>query len=85
MTDLKLTTDDIDNLAQAILTLTEELWVMKDRQKILEAALSDAGIITPQTLDRFEPEGALAESLRADRQQFVKRVLSALRKQGDHD
>jgi hypothetical protein len=85
MTDPKLTTDDIDNLGQAILTLTEELWIMKDRQKILEAALSDAGIIAPQALDRFEPDGELAESLRADRQQLVERVLSVLRKQADHD
>ena len=47
LTDNALTPADLDRLGHAVLTLTQELWVMKDRQRVLEALLEEAGVLMP--------------------------------------
>lgn len=79
MKDPKLKTEDIDKLGQAILSLTEELWVVKDRQRILEDLLDKAGIVPGATLDQHQPDAKLARQLASDRQQLVNNVIGALR------
>ena len=78
MNDPKLTAADIDNLGQAILTLTEELWVLKDRQRVLEDILNKAGIADTADIDRHRPDADLTEALQAERQQLINNILSAL-------
>ena len=70
--------EDIDKLGQALMTLTQELWVLKDRQRVLEALLADAGIVTPETINRFEPDAALSEQLSGERRALIDAVLGAL-------
>lgn len=73
-----LRAEDIDKLGQALLTLTRELWVVKDRVRVLEAALVDAGSLTPDAVDRLQPEPGLAQTLEAERGQLINAVLAAL-------
>ena len=80
MTDNALTNDDIDNLAQALIMLTQELWIVKDRQRVLEAALAEAGVLAPQTVDAHAPDEQLTELLNTERGQLLDNVLGSLRK-----
>jgi len=74
--------DDLDRLGQALITLTKELWVTKDRLRILEAALADSGVITHGTVDSFQPDNALLKMLDKDREQLIEQVLAALNDRG---
>jgi len=78
MTERVLKAEDIDQLGQAVMTLTKELWVMKDRQQILEAALEDAGVLDRQVIDSYEPDQELVEALTAERRQLIDGVLNTL-------
>ena len=69
---------DLDQLGQALITLTKELWVLKDRQLILEAALADAGIVAKEVVDRYQPDEMLKEQLRAERQRLIDTIIDVL-------
>ena len=78
MSEQNLRAEDLDRMGQALITLTKELWVVKDRVRILEAKLADAGVMAPDAVDRFQPDATLSESLSADRAQLIEQVLGAL-------
>jgi hypothetical protein len=78
MTQRVLNTEDIDQLGQAVISLTKELWALKDRQRILEAALADAGVLGKDIVDTYEPDAALAATLSAERRQLIDSVLNTL-------
>ena len=78
MSDKNLRPEDLDRLGQALITLTKELWVVKDRVRVLEATLTDAGVIVPNAVDQFQPDTALKDELSKDRAQLIEQVLSAL-------
>ena len=69
---------DIDKLGQALLTLTKELWVVKDRLRVLEAALAEAGVIPPDAVDTFQPDEQLSEVLDKECTQLIEHVLATL-------
>jgi hypothetical protein len=69
---------DLDQLGQALITLTKELWVLKDRQLILEAALADAGIVAKEVVDGYQPDEMLNERLRAERQRLIDTIIDVL-------
>jgi hypothetical protein len=78
MSEHNLRAEDLDRLGQAIITMTKELWVVKDRVRILEAALAEAGVLVPDAVDKFQPGEELAQSLSADRALLIEHVLGAL-------
>ena len=80
MSDKNLTVEDIDRLGQALISLTKELWIVKDRQKILEAALADAGVVLPETIDKYQPDEVLSQQLETERAQLIEQVLTTLAK-----
>ena len=65
-------------IGKAVITLAKELWVVKDRQRVLEAALADKGIVTSELLDGWEPDEALTSALEQDRAAFIDSLLKAL-------
>jgi hypothetical protein len=83
MSDAQLNADDLDQLGKAILSLTEELWVMKDRQRVLESLLAEAGFIGKNAVDAHQPDDTLARQLSEDRQQLLDNVVGALRTAAD--
>ncbi len=68
----------IDALGEAIIALTREIWVLTDRQAVLEAVLAGHGIDTAQ-VDSFQPDEAMAARLAERRQLLIDNVLTALR------
>ena len=78
MSDEVLRAEDLDRLGQAVLTLTKELWVLRERQRILEAALADAGVLAADLLDTYQPSAELKDALREERRQLIDTVLDTL-------
>lgn len=78
MADRILNDDDVDRLGQALFILTQEVWVLRDRQRILEAALEAAGVLDHAVIDAYSPDAKLVESLAQERQQLIDNVLQAL-------
>ena len=68
----------VDKLTQALLYVAGELWVARDRQAMLERLLADGGVAAPASIDNYRPDAALAETLAAEREAFVARILGYL-------
>lgn len=68
----------IDDVAEAVIALARELWVVADRQIVTEAVLAAKGIDLSE-VDRFEPDEATAAKLDRRRQQIIDNLLTALR------
>ena len=78
MSNANLRAVDMDRLGQALLTLTKELWVTKDRLRTLEAALIDGGTLTPDAVERYQPSEELSLELDNERAQLINQLLDTL-------
>jgi hypothetical protein len=78
MSTNNLRPEDLDRLGQALITLSKELWVVKDRVRLLEATLTDAGVLLPNAVDQLQPDAALQAELGKERTQLIEQVLGAL-------
>ncbi len=67
-----------DRATQLALTLAQELWVVKDRLLVLEAALSAEGKSLRDIVDRHQPDVATRAAIDAERQRFIGQLLAAL-------
>ena len=83
MAEHNLRPEDIDRLGQALLTLTSELWVTRDRVRILEAALVNAGVLTADAVDQLQPDAALQAELNAERARLIDTLLATLGRDND--
>jgi hypothetical protein len=71
-----LAANQIDDVGRAVLTLASEVWVLTDRQMVMEAALADRGI--ELDLDRYQLSPGLAAKLDAQRKQFIASLIETL-------
>ena len=78
MSEQNLRPEDLDRLGQALLTLTKELWVVKDRVRILEEVLADANVIVPEAVDRYTPNAELQQQLEQERGELINQLLDTL-------
>ena len=78
MADQMLHPTDIDHLGRALIALTKELWIVKDRQRVLEAALVDAGLLDNVAVDAYQPDAKLEIELKAERQKLIDGVINSL-------
>lgn len=69
---------DINNIGRALLTLTKEVWVIKDRMMVLEAILEQKGISVEEEIDTFQPDAEFEKKLSEAGQALVKNVLNDL-------
>ena len=69
---------DLDQLGKALITLAQELWIVKDRQRVLEAALAAKGLTSSEVLDGWEPDAALTAMLEQDRSALIDALLNAM-------
>jgi hypothetical protein len=72
-----------DPIAQLALTLAKELWLLKDRQMVLEAVLSREGFAVAELVERYQPDGDFKRALDGERERFVAAILEALQRPGD--
>jgi len=68
----------IDRVADALLALTRELWVTRDRQILLENVLARHGIDAGAQIDALEPDAALQSRLDGERDRLIGAVVEAL-------
>ena len=66
-----------DELARMVTTLTQELWILRDRVMTLEQVLEDKDVVTVESVDLHEPGEALSARLRTERQRIIRKVLGA--------
>lgn len=67
----------IDNLIAVTLELGAELWVQKERTRIIEALLAEKGVVTPELIEQYVPSEAMQARSKAERDAFVQRVFGA--------
>jgi hypothetical protein len=70
--------DQIDDLGRAVLLLARELWVTKDRQRVLEAVLEERGIAIGDAIRDYQPSGDIAAELEAERSRFAAAIVQTL-------
>jgi hypothetical protein len=70
----------LDRVADAVLALTREVWVLRDRQMVLEKVLADHGIDAVAAIDRFTPDAAFQARLDGERDRLIEAVARALDK-----
>ena len=78
MKDQALDRVDVDQLGQALITITKELCVLKDRQRVLETVLTEAGLLDRVNIDTYQPDQTLEGELRDERQKLINAVIDAL-------
>ena len=65
----------IDNLIAVTLELGAELWVQRERMRIVERLLAEKGMVTPELIEAYTPSPEEAERSKAERDAFVQRVF----------
>lgn len=71
--------EQIDDVAEAVIALTRELWVTADRVAILEKVLEHRGVPVQAEIDAFQPDEAFQAELDAKRDRLLNAVLVALK------
>ncbi len=74
-----LTEDQIDDLGEALLTLTREVYVLTDRLRVLEQVLDDKGLDVHQAVERYAVTPDLQADLDAKRDNLLNAVMKSLR------
>ena len=72
-----LGSNDLDALARFNTELLSELWILRDRVRVLEHLLTQADVIAADAVDRFEPPEDLSAALLKERDELVARVAGA--------
>jgi len=72
--------DQLDQLGLALITLAQEMWVIKDRQIVLEAILEEQGLA--HKVAAYQPDAALSAKLTRERERFIGQFTNALIKTG---
>lgn len=67
-----------DPLYQVVFNLVRELWVIKDRQLVLEDVLKTAGIDAAALVDTHQPDADLAKRLDEERAELMDRVFQPM-------
>ncbi len=67
----------IDNLIAVTLELGAEVWVLRERQRIMEQLLTTHGKITTELIEQHQPSAEEQARSKAERDEFVNRVYAA--------
>jgi hypothetical protein len=67
----------IEDVARMVESLTEELWILKDRTLVLEQLLIDKAGLSLDEIETYEPGPELATRLARERQRVIRKVLGA--------
>ena len=70
----------IDNLMAMIMTLTQEISVLRDRIDTFEQILEDKNVISEKEFDEFIPSDDLETARKNRRHQLLERVLLPIKK-----
>lgn len=73
-----LGSDRLDDLGRMIAELTSELWILKDRNMVLEKLLDESGVLATESIDRYVPDSATAAAITAERNALTARIFGAV-------
>ena len=65
-----------DKVFDILVNLAQEVWVLADRQRVTEQVLAQLGIDIAELIDRHQPDAELRDTLDAEREAFMQRVLA---------
>ncbi|MEM7568948.1 MAG: hypothetical protein AAF337_04055 [Pseudomonadota bacterium] len=68
----------VDNVARALLSLTQEVCVLTDRLAVLEDVLATKGIDVAEEVDTYQPTPEQQARIKARTQRIIEGVTSAL-------
>lgn len=75
-----LSSADVGSLGLALLTLTQEVWVLTDRLNVMEAVLAKHGMDISEEIQNFQPNEVMQDRLRQEGAALSQRILTALAK-----
>lgn len=78
-----LGSQDVHNLGKVVLTLTSELWLMRDRLMVLEHVLETKGLDVATLVDSHVPDADLQAKLDAERKRLTQAVMDILLDEGN--
>jgi len=67
----------IDNLIAVTMELGAELWVQRERMRIIERILAEKGVVTAELIEHYTPSVEETAAVRAERDAFVQRLFGA--------
>lgn len=73
-----LGSDRLDDIARMLTEVASELWILKDRNMVLEALLAEAGVTTPAAVESYQPDAETAQRIAAERNAFTGRIFGAV-------
>jgi hypothetical protein len=68
-----------DRLLDALLGLTAELWIERDRRLVLERLLERGGVVAPGQVEQYRFTADEEAARRAARDELVRRIFGGLR------
>lgn len=75
----------IDNMLDALLELSAEVWTHHDRVLVLEKVLAERGIDVGQAIEAHVPDQAETARRSEERDAFVERIFGAFLRRPTHD
>jgi hypothetical protein len=72
----------LDRLLAVTLELGAELWVQRERMRVVERLLGEKGVVTSAMIEQYQPDEAEIAESRAQRDAFVRRVFGAFARDG---
>ncbi len=73
----------VDELVSICMALAQELWAVKERMAISEAAAAAKGVLLAEEIENHQLTEAQQAKLDADRAAFIDRVFFVLREQAE--
>ncbi len=73
----------IDNLLEAFMELSAEVWTIRDRQQVLETVLAAQGIDAAALIEAHRPDPAEIAARKAMREAYVARLLAGFLRRTD--
>ena len=75
----------IDNILDALMELSAEVWTLRDRNLVLEQVLAGRGIAVSDAIEQHVPTPEEAAARKAAREAFVARVYSGFLRRPDRE
>lgn len=68
----------LDRLMGVVMALAAEVYILRDRNRILEELLQEAGVLKPGAIEDYQPSPQARQAQTTERDAFVARVLSPI-------
>jgi hypothetical protein len=85
VSDGYLGNERLNELARLCMALMREIWLLRDRQMVLERLLSERNLIDPDVIDAFEPDQHQEERIRLEVDRLLERVFASTFRTGPPD